>query len=72
MMLISKFMNVYLDWFFTSSLKIPHSIEIAGIFSDSNCTEIIRYTDINPSYDTESKLSYKSNEVNFRLRKEVN
>ena len=39
---------------FTSSLKIPHSIEIAGIFSDSNCTEIIRYTDINPSSGTES------------------
>ena len=39
---------------FTSSIKIPHSLEIAGIFSDSNCTEIIRYTDINPSSDTES------------------
>ena len=28
---------------FTSSLKKPHSMEIGGIFSDTNCTEIIRY-----------------------------
>ena len=39
---------------FTSSIKIPHSMEIAGIFSDSNCTEIIRYTDLNPSSNSES------------------
>ena len=29
-------------------------MEIAGIFSDTNCTEIIRYTDINPSSNSES------------------
>ena len=39
---------------FTSSLKKPHSMEIAGIFSDTSCTEIIRYTDINPSSNSET------------------
>ena len=40
--------------FFAVSMKKPESIEIAGIFSDSSCTEIIRFTEINPISDNQS------------------
>jgi len=40
--------------FFAVSLKKPESIEIAGIFSDSSCTEIIRFTEINPISESQS------------------
>ena len=50
--------------FFAVSLKEPKSLEIAGIFSDSGCTEIIRFTEINPisdsqSLDTSRRLMYR-------------
>lgn len=33
---------------FTTKNTIPSSLEVAGIFSDSFCTEVVRFTEINP------------------------
>lgn len=33
---------------FATKNTIPTSLEVAGIFSDSLCTEIVRFTEINP------------------------
>lgn len=33
---------------FATKNTIPTSLEVAGIFSDSLCTEVVRFTEINP------------------------
>ena len=51
--------------FFTNSLRKPKSMEVAGIFSDSSCTEIIRFTEINPLSNSQSL------EISRRLRNKI-
>ena len=33
---------------FATKNTIPNSLEVAGIFSDSLCTEVVRFTEMNP------------------------
>ena len=50
----NKFHSRLYRLFFVTSLNKPKSMEVAGIFSDTSCTEIIRFTEINPLSNSQS------------------